>query len=468
MFVGRTQELRKLDEAFESSKASFAVVYGRRRVGKTELLHEFQKKREGLYFLSTYQNHEELLKQFSLKTSEFLGDEAVRLQPFTKWDAFLTYLANALKKTGKKTVVVFDEFTYLIEKDEAVPSIIQSYWDQYFSKLPIMLVLCGSYVGMMEKEVLGIKSPLYGRSDLQIQLTELSFKEVSKFYPKLGFGELLKFYSITGGIPAYLLKLDEGKSFEENLLNKVFDKTEFLYNDARALILEEVKEPRNYFSILRAISFGKNTQKEISDFTGILASSVGKYLDVLKGMRLIKRTVPVTENPEKSRRGTYELADNYYSFWFRFVEPNADLVENQTAREYLEGKEFKEKFNTYLGKVFENVCKEYLIELNKKKAIEFNKIGKYWLNETEIDWLALGEKQNTACECKYSNKIIEENDLLKLEEKTQEIREMQGKEKKFVFFSKSGFTKKATEYAAESSHKWILVNKELLEKWISS
>jgi len=395
-FVNRTEELSVLEEEFSKLKqsASLVVVYGRRRIGKTELIKEFAKTHEHIYFLATLQSKEEVISKFSLKAAEFFKDDGTAAQPHTKWDGFFEYLAREIKNRGKPLVLIFDEFTYLIQQDSSVLTVFQYYWDEKMKQLPVLLILCGSYVGMMEREILSYKSPLYGRSTRQLFVTELGLEHLHEFAPKYSKTQLVELYAILGGVPFYLLQFDNEKSPIQNIRGVLLDRTRSIYNDGLMLLRDELKEPRNYLSILKAISFGKTTQKEIADNARLDPLLVGKYLDVLRGMKLVGRFVPVTEkNPEKSKKGIYRISDNYYDFWLKFVYPYSDYVEEGRQKE-LVANLIEPNFNAYVGRAFEALARKKMIEWNKKNKLPFafERIGSWWRGDGEIDLVALNEK----------------------------------------------------------------------------
>jgi hypothetical protein len=395
-FVDRDEELSILDDEFGQfpKRASLVVIYGRRRVGKTELIKEFGKKRDHIYLLATLQSKEEVIRNFSLKVAEFFGDKSVLAQPHTTWEGFFEYLIKELKARKTPLILAFDEFTYLIQQDHAIPSIFQYYWDEKLKDLPVMLVLCGSYVGMMEKEVLSYKSPLYGRSTRQLFVLELDFKYLHEFMPNYSKEQLVELYAILGAVPFYLLQFDQDKPPMDNVRTVFLDKSRSLFNDGLLLLREEVKEPRNYLSILKAISFGKTTPKEIADNAHLDQLLVGKYLDVLRGMKLVSRFVPVAEkNPEKSKKGIYKITDHYYDFWLKFVYPYSDYVEEGRQDELIKNI-IAPNFGAYVGRAFEALARKKLIELNKKGKLPFTfeHVGAWWSGETEIDLVALNPK----------------------------------------------------------------------------
>ncbi len=391
MFIDRETEIKLLEERLKRGRAEFVVVYGRRRIGKTALLLEFIKKHGGLYLLARETSEAENLKRFSEKLADYFNDEFLRKNPLQSWDAFFEYLHQ--KSLKDRLIVVIDEFPYLVKGNRVLPSILQEYWDLKLSQGKIFLIICGSSVSMMEK-LLGYKSPLYGRRTAQMKLKPLNFFSAKGFFPRYSLEEFVKVYGILGGTPAYLLEFNDEKSVEENLLD-YFRADSFLYGDALFILREELEEPRNYFAIMEAIARGKTTLNEIVNETGLERATVGKYLSVLIDLDLVRREVPITAS-WKSRKGRYYITDPYFAFWFRYVYPNSDLIETGQGKELVEL--VMEDFNNHLGWVFEEITKQFLIELNKRKELpfRFTKIGRWWHRGEEIDLVGLNEQEKKA------------------------------------------------------------------------
>jgi AAA+ ATPase superfamily predicted ATPase len=173
--------------------------------------------------------------------------------------------------------------------------VFQKGWDEILQKLPIMLILCGSSIGMMERETLAYGAPLYGRRTGQLLIQPLSFADFSQFFPGLGFDRRLEFFAIAGGIPAYIKQLEAKLSARQNFIKNILEPEAYLYNDVEFILKEETREPRQYFSILRAIALGKHKLGEIVNETGIEKTSLHKYLYYLEELQIIQKRFPVTE-----------------------------------------------------------------------------------------------------------------------------------------------------------------------------
>ena len=419
LFINRIDEIKLLEDRYRSSKAEFVVIYGRRRVGKTALILKFLKDKEGIYLLARETSDIENLKRFSQKIAEHFEDYFLLRNPFRNWDAFFEYLA----KIDERFIVAIDEFPYLVKANPALPSILQEYWDTKLSNTKLFLIICGSAVSMMEK-LLGYKSPIYGRRTAQLKLKPLGFFQVREFFPSYDWEDLVKVYGILGGNPAYLLEFDERFSIEQNLM-RYLRVDSILYQDALFILREELEDPRNYFAIIEAIAKGRNTLGEIVNETGLDRGLVGKYLSVLRELDIVRREIPITES-YKSRKGRYFINDFYFNFWFRFIYPNADLIESGSSELLLEI--VLREFDQYLGSVFEEVARQFLIELNKRETLpfKFTKIGRWWHKDKEIDLVALNEKEKKALFVEVKWSTLGEKDLKRILKNLDRIAKLTG------------------------------------------
>ncbi len=414
MFVNREDEIKALEDRWQSKKAEFAVLYGRRRVGKTELIEHFIKNKKGIRLLCRTESEKDQLKRFSINLSDFFNDAFIKINPFQNWDAFFSYLSDKAK--NEKFILAIDEFPYLIDSNKAIPSILQDYWDRFLKDSRIFLILCGSSISMMTEKVLGHNSPLYGRRTSQMKIETMKFINIGKFYKNFDIKELIYTYSILGGTPGYLLEFNDKENIFENIKNKFLRKDSFLYQDAEFILKEELNEPKFYFSILKAIALGKTKLGDIINETGLDKSIISKYLSVLIELDMIKREVPITEkHPYKSRKGIYLLKDNFYKFWFSFIFPNMEEIEMTKSDLIIENK-IKPHLDLYTSKIFENICKELIWKL---KLFNYDSVGKWWNNKSEIDITAINTKDKKILfgECKWQENVSPYSVLNNLKEK---------------------------------------------------
>lgn len=441
MFINREEELNALEERYRSDKAEFVVIYGRRRVGKTELIDHFMHNKNGIRLLARTDSEKNNLDRFSNDLSAFFKDDFLKINPFGSWDAFFAYLAE--KSKDGRIVVAIDEFPYLVDSNKAIPSVLQDYWDRKLKDSKIFLILCGSSIAMMLERVLGHKSPLYGRRTGQIKVEPMDFFNACKFYKNFGTEELVYTYSILGGTPGYLLEFDDAKKIPENIKERFLRKDRFLFQDAEFVLKEELREPKFYFSILRAVAIGKTRIGDIMNETGLEKGMVGKYLSVLIDLDIIGREVPVTEKyPHKSRKGIYVLKDNFYKFWFRFIYPNIEGIERK-MQDAVTSSKIVPELDQYASHIFEDICKEWLW---KQNLFNYDKIGRWWDKREEIDIIALNEKEKRIlfAECKWQDNVDADKIIGELKRKASLVEWNGSRKESYALFAKS-FRKKVSE-----------------------
>jgi AAA+ ATPase superfamily predicted ATPase len=437
-FINRRNELAFL-EAQTGKGAAFIVIYGRRRVGKSELIKHFIKGKPAIYLLATQEVEKELMQAFSAELAGHFGDAALRISPFEKFSQVMEYLKEK-DLSGK--ILVIDEFPYLVDANKAIPSIIQKYWDEHLKAKGLSVILCGSSMGAMETEVLGRKSPLYGRRTGQWKVEPLLFSESIKFHPEADFETLVEFYTISGGIPLYILELDGQKSAYENARSAIASRGAMLYQEVDFILKEELREPKTYLSLLKEIGAGRNTLNEMSNALGVERTVLMRYVDTLAGLGLIEAMRPATAQ-EKSRKTIYALKDNYLKFWFRFVYPFGKELDSFIFESF--EKNMKQNFNSYVGRQFEAVCRELLLLEN---PIGASAAGQWWgayredgkRKIAEIDLVSLNDDAKTILfgECKWQVEVDAEKILQELKAKARLVDWHPGKRKEvYAIFAKS-------------------------------
>ncbi|MBN2518419.1 MAG: ATP-binding protein [Candidatus Altiarchaeota archaeon] len=370
MFKDRGRELAFLERLV--GKPTLLVMYGRRRVGKTELLKEFARKTGAIYLLARRESKKDQLDKLSREMASALKDGSLNERPFPSYDALFEYIA------GIKKPVIFDEFPYLVESSPELPSVLQDHWDNRLSKGGSYIVLCGSSVSMMEG-LLGYKSPIYGRRTEQLLLEPLSFEDAREFLPG-PIERQVEAYAVLGGTPGYLLELEGG--LERTIKKKILQKNSFLGRDPEFVLREELSEPRNYFSIIKAVARGKTSLGEICSDTGLSRGLVVKYLSVLSDLQIIERRVPFGAKRD-SRKGIYLLRDNYFRFWFRFAFENFEYIE-QGLQDRLYREIITPRLDAFVGRAFEEIC------LSWARGEYERPFSSWWGGEDEIDGVAKG------------------------------------------------------------------------------
>jgi AAA+ ATPase superfamily predicted ATPase len=448
-FYNRSDELDALRSTFESSGSELFVVYGRRRVGKTALLKEFCADRPHIYFLAAQEAEPRQREKFIEQVAGAFDERVPRIDD---WDEAFEYLGEKLQ--DEAMVVVIDEFPYLVEENDSIPSYLQALVDGQLNETDSMLVLCGSSVGTMESEVLGHESPLYGRRSGQLDVYPFSFQQA---YEVINYEivDAIRSYAITGGTPMYLRLFDYTQSLAENVKAQVLSPSAVLYSEPEFLLRTEVRNPARYMSILEAIALGHTTPNEVSGATGVDAGPLSKYLQTLRQLRLIEREIPVTASAKKSKRSRYRVADEFLRFWFRFVEPNRSSIEE--APDLVYDGTIAPELPDHVATTFEAVCREALWEgIRTGELDSYSEVGRWWYGEDEIDIVGLAPNDDRLlmAECKWTAEPVGIDLVEDLEAKATTLRwGPESRTERFALFSKEGFTKGLED---ELSDNWSL------------
>ena len=442
-FVNRSAELARLHDLFAADRAELGVVYGRRRLGKTRLVKKALEDHEGTVFYQARQKTADLqLEQFVETASEtFPGIGDIRLD----WERLLRYLGD------RDATVVLDEFPYLIEQDESLPSVLQALFDHEFDASSTTFVLVGSSISMMEEATLLGDSPLYGRTSLKLDIRQLPFNSVSAFLSDdASADEIVRAWSVFGGVPYYLEELDDARSLGENVQRLVLDRHGSLRDEPEYVLRMELTEPTRYFSILEAIAGGSTSRNEIAGTTGIEYNQLSMYLDRLARLRLIERRVPVTEKPERSKRSQYRLRDPLFRFWFRFLYGSTDRYDRfgENAYERLVEPEMAD----FTSSAFEDLCCRALWTVYDELPIV--DVGQWWYQDHEIDVVGLTDAETLIVgECKYRSSRTGHDALRSLESHVEELRWTppggESRRVEYALFSRAGFTERLRDVAAE-------------------
>ena len=408
-FVDRVEEIKALSDRYISNKPEFMIIYGRRRIGKTELIKQFSKDKKHFYFLARKEPIELEVDRFRTKISEKFN---IYIRKTTDFEELFIDILEKID-TSQKFVFLIDEFPYLIEQYTPILSVFQSIWDEVLKNKNVFLILTGSSVSMMETDVLGYKSPLYGRRTGQLKVDQIKIDYIKEFLPNYKTEDLLKTYGSTGGIPYYLKEFNSKHSFLKNIENTFFNKSNILFQEAEILLREELREPNTYFNILKAMIDGATKLSEISDKSLVDITNINKYISVLETLKLVKKEYSITK-PVKPRNYTYIVYDNYFRFWLSYVYPYKEEIE-ENLKSVLEL--VKKDHPRYMGPIFEEITRKYLQKLTN---INFSNIGKWWHKEKEIDLIGLNKNKKDIAffECKW--KSLSYNKSLKILEILQE------------------------------------------------
>ena len=416
LFVDREAELSALERLWSQGGFGMFILYGRRRVGKTRLLREFCKQDgKKCVFYTCVPGPEELARD------EFIDTIRVTLGIETRGRDFvevLESLSKELRLSGERAVVVLDEFQYLASSAEGLVERLQRSIDQVLgSDGSLLLVLCGSAVSFMESEVLGYRSPLYGRRAGSLKLRPLRPFQVAGFYPGWSLRRVVEAYGVLGGTPAYHRFFDPRKDLWENVRESILTPGTYLYDEAVNLLRQEVREPRTYFSILSGVASGRTSQAELAGLARVDSRTIGKYLELLEGLDIVRRIAPAGRKKPVQVR----FADNYFRFWFTYVKPHQGILEAGLIDEVLET--IKSSWQHYMGMVLEDVILESIAELRRAGIVKPRpeKYGRWWRSGDEIDLVVWNGESAQFVEVKWGTLAPREAEriLEKLREKSK-------------------------------------------------
>jgi AAA+ ATPase superfamily predicted ATPase len=465
MFIGREQEIQVLNEMYESGKLEVAVIYGRRRVGKTELIKHFCEDKRTIFFTGVENSASYNLNAFVGSVFAFRSESDKRMITKTVPRDFMQLL-DVISETAKqeKVVLVIDEYPYLAKSEKAFSSLLQKYIDEDFKETDLMIILCGSSMSFMERQVLSSKSPLYGRRTAQLKIEPFSYLDAVKFVPNYSDEDKMLTYGIFGGTPFYLAQIDREKSLKDNVANLFFKQSGLLFEEPDNLIKQELREPQMYNAIITAIANGNTKISEIANKVNKPANLCDKYIKKLISLDLIKKEKPIGNR--NSAKSIYVLDDNMFRFWFRYVQDNLMLITKGQGRRVVD--DIWPTINNFMGTTFESICVQYLWEYYDALPIFPKEIGRWWGNnplekqEEEIDILAPGKNSAIFAECKFRNEKMKIESYTDLKRKSMLF--PQHMKKYYFFFSKGGFTEEMHRLEKENDNIMLIELSDMIRE----
>ena len=458
-FINRKVELDALEAEYKRAEASFVVIYGRRRTGKTALIREFIKVKKSIYFLATEENETQNKNLFRQVVARGLNNQLLKEAEGASWESIFDAVAST--NLSERIILVIDEFQYLERSSKGFSSLLNRIWEGKLQGRNVMLIICGSYVSMMKDLTLNYNSPLYGRRTAQINLHPLSFESYMGFFPGQNLDRVLNYYALTGGIPKYAEIFSETKDLYKAIEKNIVFRSSYLYEEPKFLLQNETRDVGTYFSILRSIAAGNKKLSDIASQLEIKQTNLSKPLEILIELDIVERDVPVTEkNPERSKKGLYFIKDNYIRFWFRYIYPFESYIESGQTAFVME--QIKKTYRQeHMGIVYEGVCKDLMYHLSSKGLWDFDfaKVGRWWINsgeEIDIAAISLDNKKIVFGECKYSTSKKGTSILMRLENKVKNTKAAEDVEAFYVIFSQGGFTEELKEFADKNKHVKLL------------
>lgn len=446
-FIGRAKELEKLEQEFAQSNQTVALVYGRRRVGKSELIKQSLKKTSTTRAI--YYECKQTTEMNNAESLSALASETLGLPPMAHngIEPLLDFLFAQSLEQG--IVLVLDEYPYLRQTVKGLDSILQSLIDKYQNTSQMHLVLCGSYVEAM-KSLLGHSNPLFGRVDVTISLKPMDYYDSAKFYPEFSPEDKVRLYSVFGGIPYYNRLIKQDKSVRQNIIDLIASPGSRLENEVPMYITSEISKLSNANEVFGALSAGYSQYRDLLDQSHV--SSGPAMVDVLKkliDMELVQKQAPIND-PNNKKKSGYHIVDPLSLFYFKYLFKNlsqmAFLDPDVFYDRYID-KNFEEDFVPHM---FEEVCRQYLIRQNKAGKIDepFDVIGRYWYDDPEthtngeFDIVTRDPKGYVFYEAKFRKSPIDQK---MVNEEIAQVEKTGLQCYKYGFFSRSGFTANAGE-----------------------
>jgi len=410
--VDRERELQALASAAKARGGQLAIVWGRRRVGKTYLLEAFSRHRRSLYYTATQQSAPVELAAFTDAVREQLDTDG--LPPgyaFPDWATALEFVAE--RAGSERLVVVLDEFPYLASSTDGLESVVQRWWDQRGRRSGVMLVLCGSAVAYMTA-LAAAAAPLHQRATLSLSVAPLDYRAAGRFVGRLKPAERAVVYGILGGTPLYLEQWDDAVDLRANLVRLFSSPASPLVDAAELVLSGELPETEGAFRILTAVAIGKTRPGEIGDYARV---AVERPLKRLTTLGILERRVPALDDPDRTKRAIYRIADPYFAFWFRFIGSHrADIARGLGAQ--LIERRILPGLDDYMGLLFEDLAREHARSRAAAGELEADRVEGWWSADGahEIDLVGLsGREVSFVGEAKWSQRAVRREVLTRLD-----------------------------------------------------
>lgn len=452
MFVGRHQELEQLNQAYQENDFQFTVIYGRRRIGKTSLINEFLKDKKAIYYVALEENAEDNLKRFSDAISIFKNTDQGGKEKFANFEECFKEITRLAQK--QRVILVIDEFPYLAKAYPTISSMLQSYIDHEFKETNLFLILCGSSMSFMERQVLGYQSPLYGRRTLALKLEPFKLSEAHEMLPKLSKEDAFIINTVCGGVPQYLSYMSDSMSVADNIKKNFLSKSGHLFDEPNNLLQQELRDPTNYNSIINAIASGASKHSKIAQSAHLQTGPLTTYLNNLIDLGIVEKKLPVTEQKKsKSKNIVYRICDGMFRFWYTFVGKQTDLIERGLTD--LAWTKVQKNLSDFMEPEFEKYSQDFMWSQDMNEKIvpnPFIHLGNWWgtdkrtHQQVELDIVGFSDDERDGYfgECKWKNEPISRSVLEKLITNSEIFKYPL---KHYYLFSKSGFTDSCQELA---------------------
>ncbi len=446
MFYGREAERKKLNTMFQSDGQMISLIYGRRRIGKSELIKQALKETS---LKSIYYECKQTTEANNVNSLAELTGEAFDFPKpaFDNIEQLLKFLFE--KATKEPLILVLDEYPYLRQNTKGLDSILQSVIDTYKDISAMKLIVCGSYVDTM-KALLEKQNPLYGRINLTIKLKPMDYHDSALFYPDFSTEDKVRLFSVFGGIPYYNRLIDAKKSVRENVIDLIASPGSRFENEVSMYLQSEISKITNANEVFEALSKGFSRYKDLLDQSNVSSGpALVDILDKLMRMEVVAKEAPI--NDENNRRKTgYFISDNLSLFYYKYIFRNISRM-NIMDTDIFYNKYISDDFETkHVPKIFESICKQYLIRKNREGALDevFEKIGKYYYDDPverkngEFDIVTQDDLGYIFYEAKFRKDPVTES---MIQNEIRQVNQTGLDCYKYGFFSRSGFLCKPAE-----------------------
>lgn len=400
-FIGRKKELIELNNRYNSAKKEFGVIYGRRRIGKSFLIEKFLEGKNAVFFQAKSDSLYGNLSSFSLEVNKYVGIS--KNYVYGSWAEAFDEIIN---KTGNNRIVIaIDEYPYIVSQCPSFPSILQDFIDK--SKDNVFVLISGSDVSMLKKEILDHNSPLYKRRTFEMEIKKLDYKEALLFLEPFKNEEKEKYLSVFSTFPYYLAAINKNLSFDENIKNLLFNQYGTFFTLPDQLLSNSTKIQDIYNSILEAIANRKKSNKDIALYIHEPEAKTNKYLATLLEAEIVEKR-EMFDCGLKSNY--YEIFDQLLKFWFTFIFKNLEKIKINGEKIY---EQEQASINVFLNHGFEHIAGLYIDQLNKDGKLidvferpKIYKVEKSKLGRSiEIDGISRSNNNLLIIDCKDSNKV---------------------------------------------------------------
>lgn len=440
--IGRNSELKALQQWYEQDGNQLVILYGRKDIGKKELLKEFCRDKKVMYY-NARQASPQLQRQ--MFGAEIQNKYKITIQEF-EYETFFTRIRSG---DASKLVLIINDFEHIIKKDESFIQNIQKLKEKKLYPGPVMIILCSSSIVWVENDMVKCLGNCAKKVSGVSKIGELDFVDVVHLFPNYSVKESIQVYGVLGGVPGYLTRWNEKESLKDNICRHILSKDGFLYDEAQRYIGAELRELSVYNTILSAIASGRSKLNDLFQFTGYTRAKISVYLKNLMEFEVVEKVVPFeTGGWNNAKKGLYQIKNTFVHFWFRFVYPHLSDLYLMTEEEFYDTW-IAPEITEYLNGAFQKVCMEYLelMSMVNQLPIKVHKIGTWIGKQGNIDIIAQNSvRENIVGLCSFSKGILTEEMYQQLLVSMEQARV---KAKKCYLFSAGDFDENIRKKAAE-------------------